>query len=112
MQCESDEAHLGDLTCSICLEIFVEPMQCKQGHVFCKACIEKTLEEKEECPMDRSKLLKADLSRALVVENLIGRTRVRCPHASQHTDGAEHCDWLGPVSERRTHVGTLPTRRV
>ena len=103
MQCESNEEHLGDLTCSICLEVFVEPMQCKQGHVFCKACIEKTLEEKEECPMDRSKLLKADLSRALVVENLIGRTRVRCPHASQHTDGAEHCDWLGPVSERQEH---------
>ena len=103
-QCQSNEEHLGDLTCSICLEIFVEPMQCKQGHVFCKACIEKTLEEKEECPMDRSKLLKADLSRALVVENLIGRTRVRCPHASQHTDGAEHCDWLGPVSERQEHL--------
>ena len=61
-------------------------------------------EPQEECPMDRSKLLKADLSRALVVENLIGRTRVRCPHASQHTDGAEHCDWLGPVSERQEHL--------
>ena len=104
MQCESNEEHLGDLTCSICLEIFVEPMQCKQGHVFCKACIEKTLEEKEECPMDRSKLQVADLGRALVVENLIGRTRVRCPHASQHTDDAERCRRSGSVSERQAHT--------
>ena len=99
-QCESNEDHLGDLTCSICLEIFVEPMQCKQGHVFCKACIEKTLEEKEECPMDRSKLQVADLGRALVVETIMDRMRVHCPHA----DGSKHCDWVGKVSERQAHT--------
>ena len=103
-QCESNEDHLGDFTCSICLEIFVEPMQCKQGHVFCKACIEKTLAEKEECPMGRSKLQVADLGRALTVETIMDRTRVHCPHASQHTDGSKHCDWLGPVSERQAHT--------
>eukprot|EP00754_Rhynchopus_humris_P033080 Rhum_TRINITY_DN15443_c3_g3::Rhum_TRINITY_DN15443_c3_g3_i9::g.157270::m.157270 len=104
MQCQSDEAHLGDLTCSICLEIFVAPMQCKQGHVFCKACIERTLKKKKQCPMDRSRLQVADLSRALLVENMISRKRVRCPHASQHTDDEDGCGWVGKVSERQKHL--------
>ena len=86
MQCESNEEHLGDLTCSICLEIFVEPMQCKEGHIFCKACIEKTLAEKEECPMDRSKLQVADLGRALVVENIIGRMSTWTSHVLSKFD--------------------------
>ena len=93
-----------EFVCSICLEVFVEPMQCKEGHVFCKACIEKTLKKKEECPMDRSKLLKADLSRVRAVENLISRKRVRCPHASQHTDDEDGCAWVGKVSERQEHL--------
>ena len=103
-----ESAHFVDavddeFVCSICLEIFVEPMQCKEGHIFCKACIEKTLKKKEECPMDRSKLLKADLSRVRAVENLISRKRVRCPHASQHTDDEDGCAWVGKVSERQEH---------
>ena len=104
-----ESAHFVDavddeFVCSICLEIFVEPMQCKEGHIFCKACIEKTLAEKEECPMDRSKLLKADLSRVRAVENMISRKRVRCPHASQHTDDEDGCAWVGKVSERQEHL--------
>ena len=104
-----ESAHFVDavddeFVCSICLEIFVEPMQCKEGHVFCKACIEKTLKKKKECPMDRSKLLKADLSRVRAVENLISRKRVRCPHASQHTDDEDGCAWVGKVSERQEHL--------
>ena len=93
-----------EFVCSICLEVFVEPMQCKEGHIFCKACIEKTLKKKKECPMDRSKLLKADLSRVRAVENLISRKRVRCPHASQHTDDEDGCAWVGKVSERQEHL--------
>ena len=93
-----------EFVCSICLEIFVEPMQCKEGHIFCKACIEKTLKKKEECPMDRSKLQVADLGRALAVENMISRKRVRCPHASQHTDDEDGCAWVGKVSERQEHL--------
>eukprot|EP00754_Rhynchopus_humris_P033067 Rhum_TRINITY_DN15443_c3_g3::Rhum_TRINITY_DN15443_c3_g3_i16::g.157293::m.157293 len=104
-----ESAHFVDavddeFVCSLCLEIFVAPMQCKQGHVFCKACIERTLKKKEECPMDRSRLQVADLSRALLVENMISRKRVRCPHASQHTDDEDGCGWVGKVSERQKHL--------
>ena len=94
-----------DFVCPVCLEVFVEPMQCKEGHVFCKVCIEKTLQMKEECPMDRSKLQMADLGRVRALENMISRKRVRCPHASQHTDDADGCAWEGKVSERQKHLG-------
>ena len=103
IQCRSNEEYLEDLTCPICLHLFVAPMQCKDGHVFCKACIEKVLQSKEECPMDCRRLQVADLSRALVVENMMDKMRVLCPHAAQHTEG-EDCGWVGKVSERQSHL--------
>ena len=78
-------------------------MQCKDGHVFCKACIKKVLQKKKECPMDCRRLQVAGLSRALVVENMMDKMRVLCPHAAQHTEG-EDCGWVGKVSERQSHL--------
>ena len=93
-----------ELMCPLCHGVVVAPLQCKEGHVFCKGCIEKTLLEKGVCPVDRSALQVADLSPVLAVEQTVNRKRVRCPCAAQHTDEEDGCDWVGKVSERQKHI--------
>ena len=93
-----------ELMCPLCHGVVVAPLQCKEGHVFCKGCIEKTLLEKGVCPVDRSALQVADLSPVLAVQAMVNRKRVRCPCAAQHTDEEDGCDWVGKVSERQKHI--------
>ena len=100
------EAVDDELSCPICLRVVVSPLQCKEGHVFCKGCIETALCEKEECPVDRSALQVADLRRSCIVENLVNKKKVRCPCAAQHTDEEDGCGWVGMVRERQTHIDT------
>ena len=95
-----------ELMCPLCHGVVVAPLQCKEGHVFCKGCIEKTLLEKGVCPVDRSALQVADLSPVLAVQAMVNRKRVRCPCAAQHTDEEDGCDWVGKVSERQKHLNT------
>nr|XP_006638859.2 PREDICTED: tripartite motif-containing protein 35-like [Lepisosteus oculatus] len=44
-----------ELTCSVCCEIFMNPVVLKCSHSFCKACLEKTwkLNSSRECPFCR-----------------------------------------------------------
>lgn len=56
------------LLCSICHELPMEPKQCKSGHVFCRDCIVRWLQQEEVCPMDRSQLRTEELSDCLVVK--------------------------------------------
>ncbi|MBN3320195.1 TRI35 protein, partial [Atractosteus spatula] len=44
-----------ELTCSMCFEIFMNPVVLKCSHSFCKACLEKTwmLNSSRECPFCR-----------------------------------------------------------
>ena len=98
------DAVADELVCPICLRVVVSPLQCKEGHVFCKGCIEKALCTKGECPLDRSKLQVADLSPVRAVEITVSKKRVRCPHAAQGRDDALGCDWVGLGSQRQKHL--------
>lgn len=39
-----------DLSCSICFEVFREPVTISCGHTFCRLCLRRCLRTKEECP--------------------------------------------------------------
>ena len=45
-----------DLTCQICLQPFVEPVDTPCGHTFCKACLMSYLKVNPMCPLDRKPL--------------------------------------------------------
>uniref|UniRef100_A0A667XA80 RING-type domain-containing protein n=1 Tax=Myripristis murdjan TaxID=586833 RepID=A0A667XA80_9TELE len=44
----------SDLTCSICLTIFTDPVSLLCGHSFCKECITISLSKKDQCPQCRT----------------------------------------------------------
>ena len=104
-----DPSKAAHCCCSICNSIFTSPVQCLKGHVFCDACVKQKLQVKETCPdVDdvEHALTIAELRTSRFAANLVGKLQVRCPHAAQHTNGAEDCGWVGMVSERAQHIGT------
>ncbi len=45
-----------DLTCHICLQPLVDPIDTKCGHTFCTSCIRNFLKIQNVCPVDRRHL--------------------------------------------------------
>uniref|UniRef100_UPI00398E9118 zinc-binding protein A33-like n=1 Tax=Pristiophorus japonicus TaxID=55135 RepID=UPI00398E9118 len=62
-----------DLTCSICLSLFVEPVRLDCEHNFCKSCIQKYWEHRDQavsCPECRLVLPRRSYTRNRVLANL------------------------------------------
>ncbi len=71
---------MRDLTCSICLSLLSQPLQCQRGHLFCAACIERHMTSTADaCPQCRVPL-RNSLSRALFVEKALRSVKVHCRH--------------------------------
>ncbi|KAK6191472.1 hypothetical protein SNE40_003152 [Patella caerulea] len=45
-----------DLTCQICLQPLVNPLDTKCGHTFCQRCLKNYLKIQKQCPIDRQPL--------------------------------------------------------
>lgn len=58
-----------DLTCAICYEIFMGPVNLSCGHVFCASCLTEWLEKTKDCPTCREPTA-AEPGRALVIESI------------------------------------------
>ncbi|XP_069506548.1 E3 ubiquitin-protein ligase TRIM11-like [Ambystoma mexicanum] len=79
----------NEVTCSVCLEYFTDPVTIECGHSYCRACITLTWEraggaEAATCPQCRKACRKTDLSRNLQLANLVEITQ---KFASQLVDG-------------------------
>uniref|UniRef100_UPI00358FFE18 E3 ubiquitin-protein ligase TRIM39-like n=1 Tax=Myxine glutinosa TaxID=7769 RepID=UPI00358FFE18 len=79
--------NLDALTCSVCLKIYKDPVTLPCGHSFCRVCIEKCWESREEdcdCPNCREVFpqktkLKKNVTIAYLVENIVNvKKGVRC----------------------------------
>jgi hypothetical protein len=109
-----DEEYL----CAICSDVLVKPHQCKDGHVFCLACINQWLQTKKNCPICRISLKSNDLGNCRVIENVVGKTIVRCRNSSMavvekpatrrakrlKTNNSACCEWTGAMSALDYHV--------
>ena len=56
-----------DLTCEICLQPLVDPVDTKCGHTFCARCIKNFLKLQNVCPNDRNQLAASDLQAAPII---------------------------------------------
>ncbi|XP_071372530.1 E3 ubiquitin-protein ligase TRIM39-like [Centroberyx affinis] len=61
-----------DLSCSVCCDIFKDPVVLSCSHSFCKACLQSWWTEKQihECPLCKEISLHSDPPRNLVLKNL------------------------------------------
>ncbi|KAJ8366562.1 hypothetical protein AAFF_G00350570 [Aldrovandia affinis] len=62
-----------ELCCSVCCDIFKEPVVLKCSHSFCKVCLQQCWEEKSsrECPLCRRKASVSDPPVNLVLKNIV-----------------------------------------
>uniref|UniRef100_UPI00398F2175 zinc-binding protein A33-like n=1 Tax=Pristiophorus japonicus TaxID=55135 RepID=UPI00398F2175 len=83
-----------DLTCSICLSLFVEPVRLDCDHNFCKSCIERCWENKEQavsCPECRAVFPQKCYKNTRVLANLSEKTR-QLELTPNPEKGQSHCE--------------------
>lgn len=92
--------------CPICLSPVRDPVQCKQGHLFCADCIKRAITSNPKCPCDNLELLTVDgLSYSLVTKNIMNSLEVICIECDPNSPGkSTQCDWTGLLSEREDHL--------
>ncbi|XP_038670978.1 zinc-binding protein A33-like [Scyliorhinus canicula] len=76
--CEVALSLSEDLTCSVCLSLFVEPVRLVCDHNFCKSCIQKCWEKQSQavsCPECRLVLLQGSFTSNRVLANLCEKAR-------------------------------------
>uniref|UniRef100_UPI00358E4882 E3 ubiquitin/ISG15 ligase TRIM25-like n=1 Tax=Myxine glutinosa TaxID=7769 RepID=UPI00358E4882 len=106
----SSSSDIGDnldaLTCSVCLQIYKEPVTLPCGHSFCRLCIEKHWESREEdcvCPNCREVFpqkpkLKKTVAFAYIVENIVNVKK----GGTGGTGGTEsHCEVCNREAAKR-----------
>jgi hypothetical protein len=67
------------LLCSICLEVMKIPVQCPEGHSFCRSCISSSLASNPLCPMDRRALQASSLVINRSLAGIIDGLVIKCP---------------------------------
>ncbi|KAL7740464.1 hypothetical protein ACLKA6_006996 [Drosophila palustris] len=89
-----------ELLCPICADVLEEPMQSSScEHAFCRYCIEKWMQEKQICPVDRSDLLPIHLVPvSRLMRNMLGRLKIKCSFAENG------CTAVLTLDEFRNHV--------
>ncbi|XP_077978358.1 ligand of Numb protein X 2-like [Glandiceps talaboti] len=90
-----------ELTCQVCLQPLVNPMDTICGHTYCARCLKSVLRLKKMCPIDRRPLMSKDCKVAsIMVQKLLDKLRVVCPNSSYCTDVMARCDLEAHLSHR------------
>ena len=87
-----------NLQCSICDEVFNNPMRLNCGHTFCYGCISDWMKRQAICPNCRVNIVESEISRDLLAFNLIEELEVSC------NNGNIGCPWKGSLSNLKNHL--------
>lgn len=84
--------------CSICKDVFLEPVETTEGQVFCRDCITTWLvrERGTTCPLSSQPLTLEELKASRVLEAVIDDLRVRC----------KGCSTVMPHGSIGSHLGS------
>ncbi|KAM3827523.1 ligand of Numb protein X 2-like isoform 2-T3 [Vipera latastei] len=90
-----------DLTCHICLQPLLQPMDTPCGHTYCFICLENFMQEYNFCPMDRKKLSFQNCRRSsLLVRNLLDKLIVLCPFQEDCAQTMQRCELEAHLKNR------------
>ncbi|XP_060612459.2 ligand of Numb protein X 2-like [Anolis sagrei] len=90
-----------DLTCHICLQPLLQPMDTPCGHTYCFKCLENFMQEYSFCPMDRKKLSFQHCRRSsLLVRNLLDKLMVLCPFQDDCKETMQRCELEAHLQNR------------
>ena len=82
---------LDSLTCTIGMGIFNDPVTLPCQHVFCRKCIEKSLEANGVCPTCKAKTTLQSLTPQPYFNELIYISLVKCPRCTWSGDYQSFC---------------------
>jgi hypothetical protein len=92
-----------DLICGICYEVLDDPSQCKNGHLLCLECFQKSIRQNPRCPICLTEMSGDDICKNLFVKNAISCLFVKC-HSTKLKEGErDFCRWTGPLSTLSDH---------
>ncbi|XP_067456588.1 nuclear factor 7, ovary-like [Thunnus thynnus] len=86
-----------DLSCSICLTIFTDPVILHCGHSFCRTCITEVLNTKHQCPqcLTETSVLTESLQTNHVLKSLAEKAKEAEKMKKEHrSERAEVDEWL------------------
>nr|XP_020639993.1 ligand of Numb protein X 2-like [Pogona vitticeps]XP_020639994.1 ligand of Numb protein X 2-like [Pogona vitticeps]XP_020639995.1 ligand of Numb protein X 2-like [Pogona vitticeps] len=90
-----------DLTCHICLQPLLQPMDTPCGHTYCFKCLENFMREYSFCPMDRKKLSFQHCRKSsLLVRNLLDKLIVLCPFQDDCKETMQRCELEAHLQNR------------
>ena len=89
-----------ELFCSICQEVFNDPVQSTCQHTFCRECITSWAKSKNHmtCPLCRVKINVKTLNRNLLAFQIINDLEIYC---NNKTKG---CEWIGALDNATSHL--------
>jgi len=90
--------YLNQLTCSIGLGVYNNPVALPCQHVFCKACIESWLAKNGTCPKCRESFRKEALKPQWIFAKIIKSALVTCSNSN--------CKWTGPYDALEEHLSS------
>lgn len=114
--------------CIICTNVMKNPVQCCEGHNFCKQCCMTSLNQRSECPICNSKMSLDKLMPNRGLEGVINDYKIKCPTTIQNnnSNSAENsrkrtleaasncsdskiprrvcCDWNGKIASAASHL--------
>jgi hypothetical protein len=84
-----------DITCTICQDVFRNPVIATCGHIFCDLCIKRALTYKNECPTCKHMTTPHDLRNIPIIKSYIDTLQIKCPN-----DG---CNWKNKIELYKQH---------
>lgn len=74
--------------CSLCLEVFLQPVTTPCGHTFCRECLSKNYSYSRTCPLCRAPILSDPIEFGIntILENYIKKSEYNEKNLNQFTD--------------------------
>jgi len=114
MNCKQKNRHIkpeavdkDDFDCPLCLKILWHPVTTSCGHTYCKACIDRSLDHKRECPLCKTPLQalhRANLTTNEFIEETIRRMLPTEFAERQGLHEEEMTELIGASTDGRTTV--------